>query len=210
MVEAFQRSHDFITEARAAGGQIVVHCMAGISRSSSIVIAHLMLGERWSLQQTLSLVRQRRAVYPNDGFMMQLLLLEDYLRSTGEAEDRVGDCTAGLVELLVTPSLPYLNRPFFYFPYLGHALDATHAATSVPTRHWCHQLNKVVRAGTRPRVAEIAVLPDAQPFFVHTGVARTSQWLHFSRRHSQAAPNATRVNECRSWGYKQLVACPRF
>lgn len=39
----FDKVHRFITEAKKNGGIILVHCMAGISRSSTCVIAYLMV-----------------------------------------------------------------------------------------------------------------------------------------------------------------------
>ena len=38
----FEQAIRFIDEAHAAGGAVLVHCMAGISRSTTIVLAYLI------------------------------------------------------------------------------------------------------------------------------------------------------------------------
>lgn len=58
----------------------MVHCYAGVSRSSAITIAYLMYKYRWSLQKTLRFVIHKRVVAkPNDGFMKQLQDVEKKL-----------------------------------------------------------------------------------------------------------------------------------
>jgi protein-tyrosine phosphatase len=57
-----------------SGGKTLVHCRAGVSRSASIVIAHLMATRRWSVNRAIQYVRQRRAIIkPNPGFIKQLI-----------------------------------------------------------------------------------------------------------------------------------------
>lgn len=58
--------HRIITEAPFLG--ILVHCNAGMSRSASVVIWHLMNLENLDYDTVLTRVR----VYPNDGFAEQL------------------------------------------------------------------------------------------------------------------------------------------
>ena len=70
------RSHLFISSALAGGGCVLVHCMAGVSRSSSITIHHIMM-TGYSLKDAAQLVKTARPVIqPNRAFA----------KSLGEAE----------------------------------------------------------------------------------------------------------------------------
>ena len=54
-------------------GVVLVHCNAGISRSTSIVIGYLMLREGLSFEEALGQVKHARpSVCPNAGFYRQL------------------------------------------------------------------------------------------------------------------------------------------
>lgn len=51
--------------------------MAGISRSSTIVISYLMKEQKYTFIDSFDFVRQRRnIIYPNNGFLKQLLEFE--------------------------------------------------------------------------------------------------------------------------------------
>jgi protein-tyrosine phosphatase len=80
----FDRSIEFIKEARASGGRVVVHCRLGISRSATVVLAFLVKAQSLTLKNAFELVsRARPKVMPNYGFWHQLAQLEvDSLRST--------------------------------------------------------------------------------------------------------------------------------
>ena len=59
------------------GNNILVHCLAGISRSVSIIIAYLMIVEKLTYNQALDSIRQiRPEVNPNPGFAYQLRLCQ--------------------------------------------------------------------------------------------------------------------------------------
>ncbi|KAF6737406.1 Dual specificity protein phosphatase 19 [Oryzias melastigma] len=63
----------FIDQAKEQGGVVLVHCNAGVSRSSSIVIGYLMLREGLSFDDAFSQVKQARpSSCPNPGFYQQL------------------------------------------------------------------------------------------------------------------------------------------
>lgn len=65
----------FIDQARDKDGVVLVHCNAGVSRSSSIVIGYLMLREKLPFQEAYSQVKTARpSVRPNPGFYQQLQL----------------------------------------------------------------------------------------------------------------------------------------
>ena len=58
-------------------GNIVVHCVAGVSRSTSLVLAYLIKHKRMSLHQAYNHVHIRRPVIrPNNGFFKQLIEFE--------------------------------------------------------------------------------------------------------------------------------------
>ncbi|KAF2075645.1 hypothetical protein CYY_003068 [Polysphondylium violaceum] len=73
----------FIENARLKGGRVFVHCLGGISRSPSIILAYLMYMTRYSLKDIYLYVHQcRNVISPNNGFMLQLLDLEMQLLGT--------------------------------------------------------------------------------------------------------------------------------
>lgn len=69
----FSRTNRFIQVARANGLRVLVHCMAGISRSVTVMCAYLMIVNGWSVDVTLRRIRRvRPQVQPNHGFMRAL------------------------------------------------------------------------------------------------------------------------------------------
>ena len=60
---------DFIAQALQSGGRILVHCFAGVSRSSSCVIAYLIREKKMVFFNALYYVRNKRSVvHPNLAF----------------------------------------------------------------------------------------------------------------------------------------------
>lgn len=73
----FFKVHNIINKALAENKNVIVHCAAGISRSSSLVIAYLMIENRWSYEEAYNYVRSKRSIInPNIGFVKQLKALE--------------------------------------------------------------------------------------------------------------------------------------
>ena len=61
--------------------KIYIHCMAGVSRSASIVIAYLMYKEHKNYFQIYTEVKKKRNVIrPNFGFVFQLKYFENLLK----------------------------------------------------------------------------------------------------------------------------------
>ncbi|CAB3234686.1 unnamed protein product [Arctia plantaginis] len=71
--------HDCLTYIRKAvesKENILVHCNAGVSRTSMVTIAYLMHYERMEFQDAYALVKSKRpAIQPNDGFKKQLKVM---------------------------------------------------------------------------------------------------------------------------------------
>ena len=69
----FEESGKFINEAIKNNGNVLVHCHAGVSRSSTILIAYVMKYQGMKLDKVLELLRSKREkVNPNEGFIKQL------------------------------------------------------------------------------------------------------------------------------------------
>jgi dual specificity phosphatase 12 len=59
---------------------VLVNCMAGVSRSATIVIAYLMTKQKMTFQEAFEFVRSKRPIInPNEAFIEQLLEYNNYL-----------------------------------------------------------------------------------------------------------------------------------
>jgi atypical dual specificity phosphatase len=77
----------FIKSALKKGGNILVHCYAGVSRSATTVIAFLMVEKKASFMEAANYVRKKRPIiYPNIGFQKQLIELERILKEVNNDE----------------------------------------------------------------------------------------------------------------------------
>lgn len=76
LISHFETSNEFIeTALKNPTNKVYVHCVAGVSRSASIVIAYIMKTRCMNYQEALELVSQKRKVVdPNEGFVKQLVL----------------------------------------------------------------------------------------------------------------------------------------
>ena len=60
--------------------KVLVHCMAGVSRSATIIIAYIMWKKKMKYDDVLNFVKQKRPIVdPNEGFVKQLKLFEKEL-----------------------------------------------------------------------------------------------------------------------------------
>jgi protein-tyrosine phosphatase len=57
---AFDDATKFIDECRAANSAVMVHCVAGISRSTTAVLQYLMKREGWSLKKAYAITKSAR------------------------------------------------------------------------------------------------------------------------------------------------------
>jgi protein-tyrosine phosphatase len=71
---SFPITNLFIKDALKNGGKVYIHCMCGVSRSISILLAYLMTNTTNSLESILNNVRFIRPIAnPNKAFMKQLV-----------------------------------------------------------------------------------------------------------------------------------------
>lgn len=78
MFPLFKKSFEFIRNTNRGEG-VLIHCYAGISRSSTILISYLMYEYNMRFSDVLNLVRrQRNIVQPNDGFIKQLSKFDEF------------------------------------------------------------------------------------------------------------------------------------
>lgn len=74
IVDHFDRIFDFIDKAIENGGKVFVHCNAGISRSTTVIIGYLIRTHKITLEDALKKVKAvRSGTKPNQGFMAQLV-----------------------------------------------------------------------------------------------------------------------------------------
>ncbi|KFR11997.1 Dual specificity protein phosphatase 16, partial [Opisthocomus hoazin] len=76
------KSVDFIEKAKASNGRVLVHCLAGISRSATIAIAYIMKRMDMSLDEAYRFVKEKRpTISPNFNFLGQLLDFEKKIKT---------------------------------------------------------------------------------------------------------------------------------
>ena len=69
----FEQTNKFIGDAIKNNGSVLVHCHAGISRSSTILMAYIMNSQKMGVDKVLDLLKSKRdKVNPNAGFIEQL------------------------------------------------------------------------------------------------------------------------------------------
>lgn len=72
----------FTEEARSNNSAVLVHCLAGVSRSVTITLAYLMYARSLCLNDAFTMVRVRKPdISPNFHFMEQLHSFERQLKS---------------------------------------------------------------------------------------------------------------------------------
>ncbi|XP_037051961.1 dual specificity protein phosphatase 3-like [Bradysia coprophila] len=76
----FQQASDFIDLAlNFPQGKILVHCRQGVSRSATFVIIYLMIKKKMTGREAVTLVRKKRNIFPNKGFLKEICDLESQL-----------------------------------------------------------------------------------------------------------------------------------
>lgn len=80
IMKFFSETNRFIDQARSAGGNVLIHCIAGISRSVTVTVAYILSkqhqqdpSKKLSVEDTIKLVKKKRGVAnPNPSFRQQL------------------------------------------------------------------------------------------------------------------------------------------
>lgn len=147
----------FLDCTRRAGGKILVHCEAGISRSPTICMAYLMKMRKFRLEEAFDYIKQRRSlISPNFGFMGQLLQYESEILSSTPSPP-VASCKRDAVSFF-TEELT-LGKSFegscYSFP--------TSVLTSVPLHSPVHQLKLNPIAATSPCWALLGTRDQTRP-----------------------------------------------
>jgi len=76
----FEKTSKFIHKALSQpDGKILVHCRVGASRSATIVLAYLMLKHNKTVTEATTIVRGKREIGPNTGFLRQLCELQEMI-----------------------------------------------------------------------------------------------------------------------------------
>ncbi|KAK2824224.1 hypothetical protein Q5P01_021399 [Channa striata] len=76
----FSPAAEFIHQALTSGGKVFVHCAVGVSRSAALVLAYLMIHQHLPLLSSIRCVQQKRWIFPNRGFLRQLISLDQKLQ----------------------------------------------------------------------------------------------------------------------------------
>jgi len=77
LLSHFEDAFSFIDFARSLHQPLLVHCLAGVSRSVTVVIGYLMKRENMDFRHAVELVQSKRQVAsPNKAFLRQLQIYE--------------------------------------------------------------------------------------------------------------------------------------
>jgi len=83
----FDETAEYIHEILTKGEKVLVHCFAGKSRSTTIMISYLIKYQKMTVDQALKAIREKRPVaQPNMGFLKQLRLYEKKILESGAPE----------------------------------------------------------------------------------------------------------------------------
>lgn len=88
LLKHIEEAHSFIEAAKQTKGTLLIHCHAGISRSTTILASYIMRERGMTRDAALDMIRTYRcSISPNEGFMEQLLTYEEKLREEGKMKE---------------------------------------------------------------------------------------------------------------------------
>ena len=85
IIQYFKEALKFIDEQE----KVLVHCLAGVSRSATFVIAYFMWKNKLTYDKSYKMVFEHRPCCPNNGFIEQLRIFEDKLIETNYDLDKI-------------------------------------------------------------------------------------------------------------------------
>ena len=133
---------DFIEAAINSGGRVLVHCMEGVSRSCSVVIAYLMWKRGLNYKDSQSFVQEARPIcQPNTGFICQILEYQKVLaRSLTKSRvwrieaKQLADGQMIIIPCLQSHTLPCIDPRFVYLRRQEEAFDVQFPETPISGR----------------------------------------------------------------------------
>ena len=77
ILKDFDAAAAFLTHVEKVKGRVLVHCIAGVSRSVCCVLMHLMRNHKVCLNQAYRHIKNVRPfIHPNEGFLFQMATFE--------------------------------------------------------------------------------------------------------------------------------------
>lgn len=126
-------AYNFIEEGKHYGN-VLVHCLKGVSRSASFVIGYLMRKNEFTMDEALAHVQMcRPVVQPNSSFLSQLETFQSTLLSSSEpAQDSKSSETA-TVEISIGPCMPQAAATVAAVEVVGPAIPPNVVSPNLPT-----------------------------------------------------------------------------
>lgn len=92
----FDKAFQFIEQARQRNGRVLIHCQAGISRSSTVAIGYIMKYLNLSMNQAYNKVQACRPIIaPNISFVGQLANYEKMLKANNIQQRKLDTVSGG-------------------------------------------------------------------------------------------------------------------
>lgn len=113
----FEKTNEFIN-----AGPTLVHCVMGISRSSTLVLAYVMFHKKLNLKDAFNFVYKKRQISPNLGFLAELVKYEKTLLKANNTDANVNNTNAICVDSNLSNRTKCDNcdssDSYYFFPYI--------------------------------------------------------------------------------------------